>query len=210
MRFHFGSPRVLYVGFMLALLLSLQACRRPSSIDGQVFITTKGGENVKLAAVQVALLESKAVEKLLPTLQANWLKAMDQAIADIVNGMSSSSRTDETDRKAYENLALAGSGQDTVVAKLPQALRTATSDADGRFSFAGVDAGSGLALSACSKRHLPFMGQPTIGRSGAEYYCWLVPVPPPTSGDRISVMLTGSNQIGEGGQGISLVYRPKK
>jgi hypothetical protein len=209
MRSYFRPFRVLPVALCLALL-PLQACRRPISIDGQVFITTKAGENVKLGAVQVTLLESKAVEKLLPTLQASWLKAMDQAMTGIFYGMSSPSRTDDTDRKAYENLALVGSGQDTIIAKLPTPLRTATTDADGRFSFVGVDVGSGLALSACSRRRLPFIGEPTIGRSGTEFYCWLVTVPRPTSGDRISVMLTGSNMIGEGGQAVSLVYRPKK
>jgi len=187
---------------VLPAIAVLVSCSRSATISGQVFVTTRGGENIKLGAVQVNLIDSKELLPILSSLQSDWLKAEDQAIDELL-GMNPAS--EKTDAELKENLSLVSSGRDKIISRLPAPLLTTTTDAEGRFAFPKAGVGTGRALSACAERHLASFGD----NPSVEHYCWLVPVPPSDS-EQISVMLTGSNMIGVGGQGQSMVYRPRK
>jgi hypothetical protein len=183
------------------------------TIEGQIFIRTKGGENIKLSLVDVLLFDEKVIatnleskrkfaepfyETLQPAVKAAKRK-MDETAA--ANGLGIS----KAEKEAYDAWRkISGQADYTHSAlyyfnDLPAALQSTKTDADGKFSFK-VQSGSYVLVSVSSRS----AGAHIIGSSSfpiTEHYHWMVRVR--LDADK-KVMLANDN-LSTGGSADSLI-----
>jgi hypothetical protein len=173
---------VLALAFVLVLLRAVGG--ESVTIEGQVFIRTAGGDNIKLSLVDVGLFDEKAIAENLdakhkagePIYEAMqpYVRAAQKRLSE-----ARAKWTNDTSNleiyKAYDD-AIKASVQTSAEAEyphstlyyfsnLPEALQTTKTDADGKFSFKALS-GSYVLVAASSRS----AGEKT------EFYHWMVKV----------------------------------
>jgi len=122
------------------------------ALSGQVFVSSRGGENFKLGAVQVGLFARDAIDTLLPAIKKN----ADYKIGQL---------RQRHNQKALDELNFCYSGG-FYLALLQSPIRTAETDADGKFVI-DVPRTGAFVIAAQARR--------SVGDT-TEYYYWLQPV----------------------------------
>jgi len=207
--------RIVFVAVALALSVSSFA---EETIDGQVFIATEGGENIRLGLVQVSLFDLKTVEEhldkkrkaarpiedylipLVKPLDDASKRASDAATAAIYNDEGKGfAQAEELQDKAIEAyIKMHGMADYTnstfyFFEGLPNPLQTTKTDADGKFTFK-VPSGSYVLLATSSRK----AGTKMVGDTAfpiTEYYNWMIQV---TADTDKKVMLANDNLSSSG------------
>ena len=198
------SPRLFWkvaLAGIAACVLALGSARAQDmrTIEGQIFIRTKGGENIKLSLVDVLLFDEKVIaqnleakrkvaepiyEALQPLVKAAEKKKEDASNAP--NGENKLERSLAAIDAYYQILGKADYTHSALYysSDLPAALQTTKTDADGKFSFK-IPSGS-YVLVANSRR--------SAGKE-TEFYNWMVKVT--VDADK-KVMLANDNLCSSG------------
>jgi hypothetical protein len=137
----------------VALFIS---CHRQTTVNGSVFIVTKGKENIKLGLVQVSAIPEQAVLK--------YLQRLQEVAAKRASGIT----------MAYY-LSYPDMAKMLIFDDLPAELAVATTDADGKFTMR-LPANTPIVLAAHSSR--------SAGNTTEEYY-WLCRFSVSSSGNTI-------------------------
>lgn len=141
------------LGYAVPAVISiciLAACERTGSIHGSVFIVTRGGDNVKLALVDVSAIPTQAAVEHLKKKRAEFMTSKEgwRTPEGVDQGPA---RSQDLGKHIFESL--------------PFGVAKALTDADGRFVIR-LSRGTGYFLAAKASRQ--------IGTAKEEYY-WLVP-----------------------------------
>jgi hypothetical protein len=130
------------------------------ALSGQVFVSSRGGENFKLGAVQVGLFARDAIDTLLPAIKKNADYKIGQLRKEVAEAKAA-----EDQAEANQKLNFCYSGG-FYFALLQSPIRTAETDADGKFVIEVPKAGA-FVIAAQAKR--------SVG-DDTEHYYWLQPV----------------------------------
>ena len=131
------------------------------ALSGQVFVSSRGGENFKLGAVQVALFARGAVDFLVAGLKTY----ADIKIQELTRSTNAPPETTTEQREMLDNRDSYYSGS-FYFSFLQSAIQTAETDADGKFVIPVPKTGA-FVVAAEAKR--------SVGRD-TEHYYWLQPV----------------------------------
>lgn len=142
-------------GFLLAASIG-------DAVEGQIFIVTKGGQNIKLGLVKVGIYQRADVEAYIAQ-RKRVVIPQDRELTRQSERLSDAHRYDESNVAIKKSLLLFYTFFDGL--HQDKALVTAKSDADGKFSI-NVPSRSDILLVARSSR---LIGNET------EYYTWLLP-----------------------------------
>lgn len=176
------------------------------TIEGQIFIRTKGGENVKLSLVDVLLFDEKVIaanldakrkvaEPIYEALQP-LVKAARKKYDDAIKASDFLHPLERQAGDAWENILGKADYAHSALyyfSDLPAALQTTKTDADGKFSFKITSAS--YVLVAASRR--------SAGKE-TESYHWMIKFT--VDADK-KVMLANDN-LSTSGSGDSLIRTP--
>lgn len=191
--------RLVRVLSLSAALVSL-GCARTGEVGGQIFIVTKGGQNIKLGLVTVGAIKA---EKL-----TSWVKETQDAVDKRIQkakGLAEKAEaaTDEDEKSRLYGMAsselspLAGEELGKTLTKgLPAPDVSTKSDADGRFVLE-LPRGEKFALVAQASR---------MAGDETEHYFWLVWTPLEETA-RKNIMLSNDNL--SGGDSAGAIIRMK-
>ena len=156
-------------------------------IDGQVFIVTKGGQNIKLGLVEVQLI---SLEKL-----DSYLKQKHEELRKRLAEVDTQRKTAEVGTSEWRSLVRLGyrlrSGS-LYFEYPPKAIRSVKTDADGKFTIKVPSTGR-FALAAAASRQVG--GEDDLFPT--EYYYWLVKIDAEGKGSD-KIMLSNDNLISSG------------
>ena len=130
------------------------------ALSGQVFVSSRGRENFKLGAVQVGLFARDAIDTLLPAIKKNADYKIGQLRKEVAEAKAAE---DQADANQKLNFCYSGG---FYFALLQSLIRTAETDADGKFVIEVPKAGA-FVIAAQAKR--------SVG-DDTEHYYWLQPV----------------------------------
>jgi len=140
------------------------------TLSGQVFVSSKGGENFKLGAVQVALFSRDAVDILVAGLKTY----ADIKIQELTRAANA---PPDTTREQEEILAKRDSYYSGLFyfSYLQSPIQSVETDADGKFTIEVLKQGA-FVIAARAERYVgkEFIGEVGIDRT--EHYYWLQPV----------------------------------
>ncbi len=184
-----------------AILLFICGCKpkavipKTTTVSGQVFIVTRGAENIKLGAVEILLIEEQAAREFLRKLKESQRAAFVIANAQYkkVNAAYMASRTDTA---LYEEAKQASFRRDVLEKKLEDpptteeysadlseiVVQKTLTDADGRFSF----------ICPRNKSFTIFASAHRTVFDKTEMYCWWVNAP--TTAEKAQLFLSNNNQ----------------
>jgi DNA segregation ATPase FtsK/SpoIIIE-like protein len=154
------------------------------TLSGQVFVSSRGGENFKLGAVEVGLFARDAIDTLLPAIKKNADYKIEQLRREVAEAKAAKDQAEANEKAAhgadaFNAVLIAQSRYIEIKAKLnfcysggfyfallQSPIRTAETDADGRFLIEVPKTGA-FVIAAQAKR--------SVG-DDTEHYYWLQPV----------------------------------
>jgi hypothetical protein len=154
------------------------------TLSGQVFVSSRGGENFKLGAVEVGLFARDAIDTLLPAIKKNADYKIEQLRRELAEAKAAKDQAEANEKAAhgadaFNAVLIAQSRYIEIKAKLnfcysggfyfallQSPIRTAETDADGRFLIEVPKTGA-FVIAAQAKR--------SVG-DDTEHYYWLQPV----------------------------------
>jgi formylglycine-generating enzyme required for sulfatase activity len=186
---------------LLFLFIALPGCsKKPTLINGQIFVVTKGGENIKMGAVPVRVIPEEqfkeiaratvaAIEGQIASVDEHRasIEAKKQLLQDL-KAMEPQAALEALIKQAEDEDSISGlrspswdAWMKTFVRALPQTqIKT---DADGRFT-AEVE----------SKVWLVAGGQRRVGE-GSEEYLWVQAYQPPEKGMPQPVLISNADNV---------------
>ena len=202
---------------IIVATLGLTGCKpKTTTLTGQVFVVTQGGDNIKLGDVKILLIEKAQVAAYLakkePSVDAEIASAQQELNVAKENSKEAyiTHKTNPQDQ-AIEQAWFAADDNLKVVLKklnnaqgaeiyfsdfLPDSIQKTVSDADGKFSFVYLR-DKPLAIYATAKRTVPDELTDVLGGRQAitrvEEYYWLVNAP--TNFDIVQIFLSNDNLV---------------
>jgi hypothetical protein len=189
-------------------ILGLVGCKpKPTTLTGQVFIVTQGGDSVKFGDVSILLIEKSQVtdflEKKEPLIDAKIASRKQEIVVAKEEWKKSSSACeeekgsghvwealDDARNAAYDRLTAtmiklgnSPAAEDYFVDFFPEATQRTLSDADGKFSFVYPRDKSFTIYASADRRIL----------NGFEHYYWLIDAP--TNAETLQVFLSNNNLV---------------
>jgi len=179
---------------LLFLISIFAGCRSQTEITGEVFITTKAAETIKLSGKTAFFIPISSIkghlEGMEPVLKARLKEARNAKLrcADIAKNTSSGVDFDERQRLA--NFCDEQNPDPEMLASTvyfenpPKATADAITDADGKFKVTIPNGDYALMLA----------GDRQIFDKAPEYYLWIVNVE--AKGEPVKMILTDANMVG--------------
>ena len=178
--------------FALMLLFAISGCtKKPQQLDVQVFVVTKGGENIKLGLVEVkAMPLEKALNALRPVVAER-----DAALIDLKaeEDEKEDAKEEELIHLKYKRKSLVLSARFAVALPFSAMQSSAKTDADGRCSLM-LPPNQRWVISAVGERQ---------AASELEHYVWIVEVPQ-KEGASNSLLLSNDNLLEDGANPLGL------
>lgn len=163
------------------------------ALNGQVFVVTKGRDNIKLALVMVYAVDESTVAKSLSPVAREWSARVgaamtdhSNALAEIKSAPNAASRAAAKKRAddALDRFMKIETPMRKVIAALPPSTPAAKTDADGRFSLS-LTPGQRYLLVASTER------QAAGARENLDWLVWVTP----TEGVPTNLMLSNDNLV---------------
>ena len=198
-------------------MFGLAGCKpKTTTLNGQVFIVTQGGDNIKLGDVQIQLIEKAQVAAYLAKKQpiVDTEIAFAQQEFDVAKENSKEAyaahkanpqdedvkqtwfATDDNLKAVMKKLNDAQGAKKYLSDFLPDVVQKTVSDADGKFSVTYLR-DKPLTIYATAKRTITDEFMDGIGNwhniSGTEEYYWLVDAP--TNSETIQIFLSNDNLV---------------
>jgi len=225
------KTKIVVVLIIIVATLGLTACKpKTTTLAGQLFIVTQGGDNIKLGDVQILLIEKAQVAAYLakkqPIVDAEITSAQQEF--DVAKEKSKEAyathkanpqdedvkqawfATDDNLKAVMKKLNDAQGVENYFPDFLPDSAQKTVSDADGKFSFTYLR-DKPLTIYATATRTVPdeltdvLGGRQTI--TGVEKYYWLVDAP--TNSEAVQISLSNDNLVFSDPAGYFMIA-PKK